>query len=118
MHWTEQLHQFKCNTGYWPLVHGVELSDGARYVTNAASARWLMLVIARELLDMGIEYWHLRMLVTRLLNSTHIKFIDAAGNNVCCCRVQAQMLDVRKFELRAGWTGNNWLIMLPAEDIR
>ena len=118
MHWTNKLSQFTCTTHYWPLVRNVELTDGVNYVVSAADARWLMLVIARELEDMDVEYWHLRVLVTRLLSSTNIRFIDAAGSKVCSTGVYDRTLDVHRLELRAGWTGNSWLLMLPTEDIR
>jgi len=118
MHWAEKLNQFTCTTHYWPLGRNVELSDGASYVATAADARWLMLVIARELDDMNVDYWHLRVLVTRVLYSTSIKFIDTAGNRVCSTVVSDRTLDVQKFELRAGWTGDCWMLMLPTEDIR
>ena len=118
MHWTNKLSQFTCTTHYWPLFRSVELTDGVNFVVKTADARWLMLVIARELTDMDTDYWHLHIQVTRLLHCTRIKFTDAAGNWVCTTGVRDRTLDVSPFELRAGWTGNNWLLMLCTEDYR
>jgi hypothetical protein len=76
-----------------------------------------MLVIASELADMDTDYWHLRIQIIRLLHCTRLKFTDAAGNWVCSTGVNDRTLDVARFELRADWTGNSWLLMLPTEDV-
>jgi hypothetical protein len=118
MHWSEQLHQFRCSTNYWPLVHGVELSDGARYVMCAAHARWLMLVIARELRDAGVNYIYFQISIKSVAWHTRLKFSDIAGSSVFACTAHNRRLDVADFELRAAWCGSSWLVMLPAEDLR
>lgn len=116
MHWTHKLDQYTCNHHFWPLVANVELSDGALYVADAANARWLMLAIAHELVDVDAELCHLHIFVSRFMRQTIIRLLDAAGNRVCSTGVFDRTLDIARFELRAGWTGNSWLLMLVGED--
>ena len=118
MHWTEHLHKYQCNTHYWPLVQGVDLSDGARFAMRAAKARWLMLVIARELHDAGHNYIYFQIKIKSVAWHTRLHFRDIAGSTVFACTAQNQRLDVDRFELRAAWCGNSWLVMLPTEDLR
>ena len=118
MHWSQHLHKYQCNTHYWPLVQGVDLTDGARFVMRAAEARWLMLVIARELRDAGPNYIYFQISIRSVAWHTRLHFRDIAGSAVFACTAHNRRLDVDRFELRVAWCGNSWLLMLPAEDLR
>ena len=110
-----QLTQFIGTTGYYRISRKHLLTDGAKYLADAAGAYWLMDAIASHLQEIGTSDWF--VFVRMKVEGTSATMIYEDGNGHEHARQEIGYTDfpMSSISLYACFDGEHWVIMLKSE---
>ena len=111
----ESLAQFTGTERYYRINRKCVITDGAKYLAEAAGAYWLMDAAASYLPELGTDDWF--VLVRLVVNGSKAMLTLEDGNG--SIRVQ-QDIGYTDFPLPdqiiyACWDTEHWVLMLPSE---
>jgi surface antigen len=110
-----QLALFTGTEHYYRLTRKHLLTDGTKYLADAAGAYWLMDAIASHLQEIGTHDWF--VLVRMKVQGTSVTMIYEDGNGHEHARQEIGYTDfpMPSISLYACFDGEHWVIMLPSE---
>jgi N-acetylglucosamine-6-phosphate deacetylase len=109
------LTQFTGTEHYYRLNRKCVLTDGTKYLAEAAGAYWLMDTAASYLLELGTADWF--VLIRLVVNDSAALLTLEDGNGRIRARQEIPFTDFPANEqvLYAVWDGEHWVLMLPSE---
>ena len=109
------LAQFTGTEHYYRLNRKCLITDGAKYLADAASAYWLLEIAACYLLELGTADWF--VLVRLRVKDCTAELTVEDGNGIVRARQQIPFTDFPVDEqiLFACWDSEHWVLMLPSE---
>ena len=110
-----QLAHFTGTAQYYRITRQHLLTDGTRYLADAAGAYWLMDAIASHLGEIGTADWF--VVVRMLVEDSAALMIYEDGNGQEHARQQIPYTDFPMSEITiyCCWDGLHWVLMLPSE---
>jgi len=110
-----QLSYFTGTTGYYRIGKRHLLTDGTKYVAEAAGAFWLMDAAASHLDEIGTADWF--VLIKLQVKDTRAVMLYEDGNGNEHARQEIAYTDfpMQQFQIYACWDGEHWVLMLPSE---
>ncbi len=110
-----QLTQFTGTAQYYRITKQHLLTDGTRYLADAAGAYWLMDAVASHLCEIGTADWF--VVVRMLVEDSAALMIYEDGNGQEHARQQIPYTDFPMSEITiyCCWDGEHWVLMLPSE---
>jgi hypothetical protein len=111
----QELSQFTGTTSYYRITRKHLLTDGTKYLADAAGAYWLMDAAASHLDEIGTADWF--VLIKLQVRQSRAVMIYEDGNGHEHARQEIAFTDfpLSGIELYACWDGEHWVIMLPSE---
>jgi len=112
---SNQLNQFIGTEKYYRISRRHLLTDGTKYLAEAAECFWMMDAIASHLCEIGTEDWF--VLVRVEVTEGRAVMIYEDGNDREHARQEIPYTDfpLNSITLYACWDQENWVIMLPSE---
>jgi hypothetical protein len=109
------LAQFTGTVHYYRLNRKCLLTDGTKYLAEAAGAFWLMDAAASYLIELGTDDWFVQ--VTLVVTGSKAVLTLEDGNGHVRARQEIPYTDFPMLQqtLYACWDGANWVLMLPSE---
>jgi hypothetical protein len=109
------LRQFIGTQHYYQLNRKCLLTDGTRYLAEAAGAFWLMDAAASYLIELGTDDWFVQVKLVVTGSSAELTLED--GNGLVRARQVIPYTDfpMPQQNLYACWDGEHWVLMLPSE---
>ena len=110
-----QLNQFTGTSKYYRISRRHLLTDGTKYLAEAAECFWMMDAIASHLCEIGTEDWFVSVRVQ--VTEGRAVMIYEDGNDREHARQEIPCTDfpLNSIALYACWDGEHWVIMLPSE---
>lgn len=110
-----QLTQFTGTERYYRLNRKCLLTDGTKYLAEAAGAFWLMDAAASYLIELGTADWFVQVRLVVSNGAAVLTLED--GNRHVRSRQAIPYTDfpIPHYTLYACWNGEHWVIMLPSE---
>ena len=110
-----QLTQFIGTEKYYRISRRHLLTDGTKYLAEAAECFWMMDAIASHLCEIGTEDWFVSVRVQ--VTEGRAVMIYEDGNSREHARQEIPYTDfpLNSITLYACWDGEHWVIMLPSE---
>lgn len=110
-----QLAHFTGTERYYRITRRHLLTDGTKYVAEAAGAFWLMDAVASHLTELGTADWF--VLVRLQVKDSKAVMIYEDGNGREHARQEIPYTDfpMSSFVLYCCWDGEHWVLMLPSE---
>ena len=110
-----QLRYFTGTTAYYRITRRHLLTDGTKYLADAAGAYWLMDAAASHLDEIGTADWF--VLIKLQVQQSRAVMIYEDGNGHEHAREEIAFTDfpLSSIELYACWDDELWVIMLPRE---
>jgi hypothetical protein len=111
----QELSQFTGTTGHHRITRKHLLTDGTKYLADAAGACWLMDAAASHLDEIVTADWF--VLIKLLMQQSRAVMIYEDGNGHEHARQEIAYTDfpLSSIELYTCWDGEHWVIMLPSE---
>jgi hypothetical protein len=110
-----QLNQFTGTAKYYRISRRHLLTEGTKYLAEAAECFWMMDAIASHLCEIGTEDWFVSVRVQ--VTEGRAVMIYEDGNDHEHARQEIPYTDfpLSSITLYACWDQENWVIMLPSE---
>ena len=110
-----QLNQFIGTDKYYRISRRHLLTDGTKYLAEAAECFWMMDAIASHLCEIGTEDWFVSVRIQ--VTEGRAVMIYEDGNDREHARQEIPYTDfpLNSITLYACWDGEHWVIMLPSE---
>lgn len=110
-----QLALFTGTQHYYRLARKHLLTDGTKYLADAAGAYWLMDAIASHLQEIGISDWF--VLIRMHVEGSTATMIYEDGNGQEHARQDIAYTDfpLPSISIYACFDGEHWVLMLPSE---
>ena len=110
-----QLKLFIGTTGYFRISRRHLLTDGTKYLAEAAECFWMMDAIASHLSEIGTEDWFVQVRISVNGNRATMIYEDGNGREHARQEISYTDFPMLSMSLYACWDGENWVIMLPGE---
>jgi hypothetical protein len=110
-----QLDQFTGTEHYYRLTRRCLLTDGAKYLADAAAAYWLLDEIAIQLQVIGTRDWFVLVHVQAHDNHALISYIDGNCHEYARQEIPYTDFPMASVKLYACWDSEHWVLMLPSE---
>jgi hypothetical protein len=112
---SNQLNQFTGTSKYYRISRKHLLTDGTKYLVEAAECFWMMDAISSHLSEIGTEDWFVQ--VRMLVNGKRATMIyeDCNGSEHARQEIPYTDFPMEAISLYACWDGEYWVIMLPSE---
>ena len=109
------LAQFTGTERYYRINRKCVLTDGAKYLAEAAGAYWLMDAAAIYLMELGTDDWF--VLVRLVVNNDNALLTLEDGNGGIRAKQEIPYTDFPLPEqiIYACWDTEQWVLMLPSE---
>jgi hypothetical protein len=109
-----QLNQFIGTDKYYRISRRHLLTDGTKYLAEAAECFWMMDAIASHLCEIGTEDWFVSVRIQ--VTEGRAVMIYEDGNDREHARQEIPYTDfpLNSITLYACWDGEHWVIMLPS----
>jgi hypothetical protein len=111
----QNLGQFTGTTGYYRITRKHLLTDGTKYLADAAGAYWLMDAAASHLDEIGTADWFVLIKLQVQQSRAVMVYEDGNGNEHARQEITYTDFPLSSIELYACWDGEHWVIMLPSE---
>lgn len=109
------LAQFTGTERYYRLNRKCLLTDGTKYLAEAAGAFWLMDAVASYLIELGTDDWFVQVELA-VTGSRAVLALEDGNRSV---RAQQEIpytdFPISQQTLYACWDGEHWVLMLPSE---
>ena len=109
------LNQFTGTGQYFRIARTLVLTDGTKYLADAAGAYWLMDAVYSHLLELGTADWFVLIKLTVQKTSALLVYEDGNGNEHARQEVGYTDFPLSSITLYACWDGQYWVLMLPSE---
>ena len=110
-----QLNQFIGTEKYYRISRRHLLTDGTKYLAEAAECFWMMDAIASHLCEIGTEDWFVSVRVQVTEGSAVMIYEDGNGREHARQEIPYTDFPLNSITLYACWDGEHWVIMLPSE---
>jgi hypothetical protein len=91
------------------------LTDGTKYLAEAAGAFWLMDAAASYLLELGTDDWFVQVVLKVTGSSAVLTLEDGNGGVRARQEIPYTDFPIPHYTLYACWNGEHWVLMLPSE---
>lgn len=110
-----QLTLFTGTERYYRITRKCLLTDGTKYLADAAGAYWLMDAIASHLHEIGTGDWF--VLVRMHVENTHavMTYEDGRGHELATQVIGYTDFPMASVTIYACWDSEHWVLMLPTE---
>ena len=109
------MDQFTGTEYYYPLWPKVLLTDGTKYVADAAGAYWLMDAIACYLPQFTGKEDFIVAKLNVIGSSADLVLDDGNGRVLNLQHIAYTDFPIATMTLYACWGGEDWVVMLPSE---
>lgn len=110
-----ELATFTGTERYYRLNRLCLLTDGTKYLAEAAGAFWLMDAAASYLIELGTNDWFVKVALTLTGSSAELTLDDGNGNLRARQVIPYTDFPMPQQTLYACWDGEHWVLMLPSE---
>ncbi len=110
-----QLAHFTGTTAYYRISHRHLLTDGTKYLAEAAGAYWLMDAAASHLDEIGTADWFVIIKLTVKDSRAVMVYEDGRGNEHARQEIEYTDFPLSEMVLYACWDFEHWVLMLPSE---
>lgn len=110
-----ELATFTGTERYYRLNRLCLLTDGTKYLAEAAGAFWLMDAAASYLIELGTNDWFVKVALTLTGSSAELTLDDGNGNFRARQVIPYTDFPMPQQTLYACWDGQHWVLMLPSE---
>jgi hypothetical protein len=110
-----QLNQFIGTEKYYRISRRHLLTDGTKYLAEAAECFWMMDAIASHLCEIGTEDWFVSVRVQVTEGRAVMIYEDGNGREHARQEIPYTDFPLNSIMLYACWDQENWVIMLPSE---
>lgn len=110
-----QLAQFTGTERYYRLNRLCLLTDGTKYIAEAAGAFWLMDAAASYLIELGTDDWFVLVKLVVDEASAVLTLEDGNGHVRAKQAIPYTDFPLPQQNLYACWDGEHWVLMLPGE---
>ena len=110
-----QLNQFIGTEKYYRISRRHLLTDGTKYLAEAAECFWMMDAIASHLVEIGTTEWFVVVKTSIKRTKAVMVYEDGNGNELARQEIPYTDLSLAQISLYACWDGEQWVIMLPSE---
>ena len=110
--------QLSCFTGtekYYRISRRHLLTDGTKYLAEAAECFWMMDAIASHLCEIGTEDWFVSVRVQVTEGRAVMIYEDGNGREHARQEIPYTDFPLNSITLYACWDIEHWVIMLPSE---
>jgi hypothetical protein len=111
----QDLGQFTGTTGYYRITRKHLLTDGTKYLADAAGAYWLMDAATSHLDEIGSADLFVLIKLQVQQSRAVMVYEDGNGNEHARQEIAYTDFPLAGIELYACWDGEHWVIMLPSE---
>ena len=110
-----QLSHFTGTERYYRISRRHLLTDGTKYLAEAAECFWMMDAVASHLSEIGTDDWFVQVRMT--VNDNRATMIYEDGNGKEHARQEIPFTDfpMPSVSMYACWDGEHWVIMMPGE---
>lgn len=109
------LTHFTGTENYYRISRRHLLTDGTKYLADAAESYWMMDAIASHLSEIGIQDWFVQVRMTVKNRRATMYYEDGNGKEHACQQIPFTDFPMQGITLYACWDGEHWVIMLPSE---
>ena len=109
------LTQFTGTERYYRLNRKCLLTDGTKYLAEAAGAFWLMDAAASYLIELGTDDWFVQVKLVVSCSSAILTLEDGNGHVRARQVIPYTDFPLPEQNLYACWDGEHWVLMLPSE---
>lgn len=109
------LAQFTGTTAYYRLARRCLLTDGTRYLAEAAGALWLMDAVHSYLVELGTADWFVLVRLQVSDGSAVLTLEDGNGSVRAQQAIPCTDFPAGEQLLYACWDSEQWVLMLPGE---
>ena len=110
-----QLSLFTGTEHYYRLNRLCLLTDGTKYLAEAAGAFWLMDAAASYLIELGTADWFVQVKLVVTGSSAVLTLEDGNGHVRARQVIPYTDFPIPQQILYACWDGEHWVLMLPSE---
>ena len=110
-----QLSLFTGTEHYYRLNRLCLLTDGTKYLAEAAGAFWLMDAAASYLIELGTADWFVQIKLVVTGSSAVLTLEDGNGHVRAKQVIPYTDFPIPQQILYACWDGEHWVLMLPCE---
>ena len=110
-----QLTQFIGTEKYYRISRRHLLTDGTKYLAEAAECFWMMDAIASHLCEIGTADWLVLVRVEVTEGRAVMIYEDGNGREHARQEIPYTDFPLNSITLYACWDGEHWVIMLPSE---
>jgi hypothetical protein len=110
-----QLALFTGTEHYYRLTRKHLLTDGTKYLADAAGAYWLMDAIASHLQEIGTSDWFVLVRMNVAGTSATMIYEDGNGHEHARQEINYTDFPMSSISLFACFDGDHWVIMLKSE---
>ena len=110
-----QLNQFIGTEKYYRISRRHLLTDGTKYLAEAAECFWMMDAIASHLCEIGTEDWFVSVRVEVTEGRAVMIYEDGNGREHARQEIPYTDLPLDQISLYSCWDSEHWVIMLPSE---
>lgn len=109
------LAQFTGTERYYRLNRKCLLTDGTKYLAEAAGAFWLMDAAASYLIELGTDDWFVQVVLVVTASKAVLTLEDGNGHVRARQVIPYTDFPMPEQTLYACWDGQHWVLMLPSE---
>ena len=110
-----ELNQFIGTEKYYRISRRHMLTDGTKYLAEAAECFWMMDAIASHLCEIGTEDWFVSVRVQVKEGRAVMIYEDGNGREHARQEIPYTDFPLNSITFCACWDGEHWVIMLPSE---
>ena len=110
-----QLSHFTGTEKYYRISRKHLLTDGTKYLAEAAECFWMMDAIASHLYEIGTADWFVLVRVEVTEGRAVMIYEDGNGREHARQEIPYTDFPLNSITLFACWDGEHWVIMLPSE---
>ncbi len=109
------LTHFTGTENYYRISRQHLLTDGTKYLADAAECYWMMDAIASHLSEIGTQDWFVEVRMTVKYSRATMYYEDGNGKEHARQQIPFTDFPMQGITLYACWDGEHWVIMLPSE---
>ena len=110
-----ELAMFTGTERYYRLNRLCLLTDGTKYLAEAAGAFWLMDAAASYLIELGTADWFVQIVLVVTVSKAVLTLEDGNGHVRARQEIPYTDFPMPQQTLYACWDGQHWVLMLPSE---
>lgn len=109
------LAHFTGTERYYRITRRHLLTDGTKYVAEAAGAFWMMDAVTSHLAEIGTADWFVLVRLKVTDSKAVMVYEDGNGHEHARQEIPYTDFPLADFVLYCCWDGEHWVLMLPSE---